>query len=183
MGSSANDPAAVTGRSTVVDPSFDQVYREQFPFVWRCLRGLGLRQPALDDAAQDVFLVVHRRLPSFRAESSLRTWLYGIVRNVASNHHRRHQRKGLNEPLPEQPVSTMPSPAERAQEAEAAAFMQRFLEGLDPERREVFLLVVLEELSVPEVATALGIPVNTAYTRLRLARAELTRVLNREHQR
>jgi RNA polymerase sigma-70 factor, ECF subfamily len=166
-----------------VDLSFDQVYRDEFPFVWRCLRGLGLRKPALDDAAQDVFLVVHRRLPSFRADSSLRTWLYGIVRNVAGNHRRRHQRKGQNEPLPEQAASTIPGPAERAQEAEAAAFMQRFLDGLEPDRREVFLLVVLEELSVPEAAAALGIPLNTAYTRLRLARAELVRVLNREHQR
>jgi len=177
-----DDHSAVEARSSS-GLDFDAVYREQFPFVWRCLRGLGLRQPALDDAAQDVFVVVHRRLASFRGESSLRTWLYGIVRNVAHNHRRTQQRKGLSEPLPEDAPSSVPGPVERAQDAEAAAFMQRFLEGLSPDRREVFLLVVLEELSVPDVATALSIPLNTAYTRLRLARADLARVLNREQER
>ncbi|HEY3498366.1 MAG TPA: sigma-70 family RNA polymerase sigma factor, partial [Polyangiaceae bacterium] len=62
---------------------FAGTYREHFPFVWRCLRGLGVREAALDDAAQDVFVIVHRRLRDFRGESSLRTWLYGVVRNVA----------------------------------------------------------------------------------------------------
>ena len=74
-------------------PSFDQVYDEQFPFVWRCLRGLGVAPAALDDAAQDVFVAVHRQLPGFRAESQLRTWIYGITRHIAANHRRRDRRK------------------------------------------------------------------------------------------
>ena len=65
------------------ETSFRGVYTEHFPFVWRCLRGLGVAEAALDDVAQEVFLIVHRRLAEFRGDASLRTWLYAIVRNVA----------------------------------------------------------------------------------------------------
>src|SRR5687768_12204599 len=73
---------------------FDEVYAENFPFVWRCLRALGVPQALLDDATQDVFVVVHRQLDAFEGRSSVRTWLYGIARKVAFNHRRRQQRKG-----------------------------------------------------------------------------------------
>lgn len=172
------EPAS--GRPSGQGQDFDAVYREYFAFVWRCLRGLGLREPGLDDAAQDVFVAVHRRLAGFRGESSLRTWLYGIVRNVAANHRRTSARKAGTEPLAEQLPYVGPDPIERAQEAEAAAFLQKFLDGLEAKRREVFLLVMLEEMSVPEVAAALSIPLNTAYTRLRLGREDFARAVARE---
>jgi RNA polymerase sigma-70 factor (ECF subfamily) len=161
-------------------PPFDDVYARHFPFVWRCLRTLGVPDAGLDDAAQDVFVVVHRRLAGFRGESSLRTWLFGIVRHVASNHQRGMRRKGARqEPLQVEHVSLGPGPLERAQDAEAAAFVHRFAAGLDQKKRELFVLAVLEQMSIPEVAAALSIPVNTAYTRLRSLRAEFQTALAR----
>ena len=74
-------------------PSFERVYAEHFDFVWRCLQGLGVSASLLDDAAQDVFVVVHRRLPGYEGRSSLRTWLYGVVRNVAFKQRRRRQQQ------------------------------------------------------------------------------------------
>jgi RNA polymerase sigma-70 factor (ECF subfamily) len=132
-----------------------------------------------------VFLVVHRRLPSFRGESSLRTWLFSIVRNVASNHRRGAQRKAT-EPVPAEAFEAAhpgAGPLERAQDAEAAAFIQRFLQGLGARKRDMFLLAVIEEMTIPEVAAALSIPVNTAYTRLRAVRADFQRALRAKESR
>ena len=166
---STEDPSGVrAGREA---RSFAAIYADYFPFVWRCLRGLGVASSGLDDAAQDVFVVVHRRLPDFRGESSVKTWLYSIMRNVASNHRRGISRKGRSEELDQQLPSAQPDPAERAQDAEAAAFVTSFLETLDAKKRDVFVLAVLEELPIPEVSEMLQIPLNTAYTRLRSVRA------------
>jgi RNA polymerase sigma-70 factor, ECF subfamily len=160
--------------------SFDAFYNSHFPFVWRCLRGLGVPADGLDDAAQDVFLIVHRQLPGFRGESSAQTWLYGIARHVAANHHRRARRKQAPlEPLTAEPPHPDPDPHERAADAEAATFVEAFLETLDDKKRDIFVLAVLEEMTIPEVAAALSIPLNTAYTRLRAVRADFERALGR----
>jgi RNA polymerase sigma-70 factor (ECF subfamily) len=162
--------------------SFDEVYTHYFPFVWRCLRGLGVAPGALDDAAQDVFLVVHRQLAGFRGESTAQTWLYGIARHVAANHQRRARRKQVPlQPLVSEPPHPDPGPHERAADAEAAAFVESFLAGLDDKKRDLFILAVLEEMTIPEVAAALSIPLNTAYTRLRAVRTDFERALAR-HQ-
>ena len=158
--------------------SFDEIYDRFFPFVWRCLRGLGVPRDALDDAAQDVFVVVHRRLAGFRGESSPQTWLCGIARRVASTHQRRERRKQAPlEPLVSEPEHPDPGPHERAVEAEAAAFVETFVASLDEKRRDIFILALLEEMTIPEVAAVLSIPVNTAYSRLRAVRAEFERAL------
>ena len=163
--------------------TFESAYADLFPFVWRCLRGLGVPDAGLDDAAQEVFIVVHRRLAEFRGTSTLRTWVYGIVRNIASNQRRALRRRGATAALDERLPSLAATPIEAAQDAEAAAFVQLFLESLEPKKRDVFLLALMEEMSIPEVAEALSIPLNTAYTRLRLVRADFQRALAQRERR
>jgi RNA polymerase sigma-70 factor, ECF subfamily len=159
---------------------FEQVYAQHFAFVWRCLRALGVRDGAVDDAAQEVFMVVHRRLPEFRGESDLKTWLYGITRHVAAHHQRSVRRKGSqHDPIHPDLPGTGPSPLDAAADAEAGAFVTDFVASLAPKLRDVFVLASLEQTSVPEVAQVLSIPVNTAYTRLRAARALFQRALAR----
>jgi RNA polymerase sigma-70 factor, ECF subfamily len=158
---------------------FAEFYAEHFGFVWRCLQGLGLPARLLDDAAQEVFIAVHGGLATFRGESALRTWLYGIVRNVAYKQRRTLYRKDRAEPLTEEPIASGPNPHEQAQDAQAAAFLRRFAETLDTKKRDVFVLALLEELSIPEVAQIVGVPTNTAYTRLRAVRGELRQALQR----
>jgi len=161
------------------DSIFASVYEQHFTFVWRCLRSLGVSPAVLDDAAQDVFLVVHRRLATFEGSSSFRTWLFGIVRHVAFNYRRTVQRKtGRAQQLGGNLPSSAPSPHDNAEANEVTAFIERFLASLDDKKREVFALAVLEELSIPEVAEALGIPLNTAYTRLRRAREDFRRAFS-----
>lgn len=160
---------------------FDDLYAEHFEFVWRCLRALGVPARYLDDAAQEVFLVVHRGLSGFRGDSQLRTWLYGVVRNVAYKQGRTASRKERASALPEddQTASPDPTPSERAADRQATEFVQRFARGLDEPKREIFVLVLLEQFSIPEVAEMTGVPLNTAYTRLRAVRAEFRSALQR----
>jgi RNA polymerase sigma-70 factor (ECF subfamily) len=166
------EPAAEPGRDAHI-AGFEDLYAAHFAFVSRCLRALGTPGAAVEDAAQEVFLVVHRRLHLFTGESSVRTWLFGIVRRVASNQRRTLNRQPTGGDTQGEPIAqpTNPTtPLEQAQNSEAAAFVQSFLGRLPKGQRDVFMLAVLEEMSIPEVAEALSIRLNTAYTWLRRAR-------------
>jgi RNA polymerase sigma-70 factor, ECF subfamily len=147
------------------------LYDEHAAFVWRNLRRLGVRDDGLDDATQDVFLVVHRRWADLPRERP-RSWLYGIVRRVAADHRRTRRRRGA-EPLAAagEPVAPGPTPEQRAEQAEAMRVVYEVLGKLPEEQREVFVLAELEQMTAPEIAEAVGTPVNTVYSRLRVARA------------
>lgn len=155
-------------------PAFDAVYAEHFAFVWRALRRLGVREAHLDDASQEVWVVVHRRLGTYEGRSSLRTWLVGVAVRVASDHRRWRRRKDPHEPMPDDPPFAAPglSPEGAAERAQAARALDALLDEIPEERRAVFVLTELEAMSAPEVSEALGIPVNTVYSRLRVARSE-----------
>lgn len=159
--------------------TFDEIYEEHFDFVWRTARRLGVPASAAADAAQDVFLVLHRRLPDFDGRSSMKKWILGIVTRVASDHRRRYRRKDA--PCVPQPddsgafaalESTYPAPSEDAEQAETMRVLERLLAKLDESKREVLVLAQLEEMTVPEIADVLGENRNTIYARLRTARAE-----------
>lgn len=107
----------------------------------------------------------------------MRTWIFGIVRRIAYRYRRTVKRKGGTAPLEQEPASAAPGPLELAQDVQAAAFVDDFSSKLDPRKREVFVLGILEGLSVPEIAEALGVPLNTAYTRLRRARSAFRHAL------
>jgi len=157
---------------------FDEIFREHAGWVWRVLRGLGTPQDQLEDAVQDVFLVVHRRLSEFEARSSVQTWLFSIARNVAANARRRRRRRP-EAPLEREPVSGAPDPATSVDAARASRFMERFLEELDDAKRTVFVLGVIEGMAAPELAQMLAIPVNTVYSRQRAARQAFKEALER----
>lgn len=162
---------------------FDAVYEAHFDFVWRSLRRLGVREAALDDAAQDVFVVVHRRLREFAGRSSLKTWLFGIALRVA-RHHRRTAARRDADALPDSVADLhSPTPHECAAQAEAVRVLHALLDQLDDDRRAVFVMMELEQMSAPEVTEALGIPLNTVYSRLRLARRDFEAALARHHAR
>ncbi len=171
-------PSAPT-RST----DFDACYEANFDFVARTLRHLGVADAALDDAAQEVFLVVHRRLASFDHAGSIRSWLFSIAVNVARDHRRSIRRKGGHAPLPDDLVDASPGPHDALARSEALRLGERLLASLDEERRVVFLMVDYEQMSVPEVASALGVNVNTIYSRLRAARLDFDAALARHRAR
>jgi RNA polymerase sigma-70 factor (ECF subfamily) len=142
------------------------LYAQGFSGVWRLLRRLGVPPSAIDDVAHDVFVIAWRRLGEFQGRSALRTWLMGIAVRVASD-YRRSQR--ATEPLSDE-LRSADDPERTASTREAGRQLLALLDRLRPERREVFVLMELEEYSAPEVAEALGLNLNTVYTRLRAAR-------------
>ena len=160
--------------SAPVAHEFDAIYREHFPFVWRNLRRLGVADAHVEDAAQEVWVVVHRRLGDFEGRSSVRTWLFGIAMRTASDHRRWRRRKDPRDRHDDVDAvaSRAPSPEELTARSQAARALDALLDALPDERRAVFMLAELEQMSAPEIALAVGAPLNTVYSRLRVARAE-----------
>jgi RNA polymerase sigma-70 factor, ECF subfamily len=157
--------------SDVAIPSFDDVYTDHVAFVWRTLRSFGVRDGQLEDAVQDVFVVVHRRLPEWEGRAAITTWLFAIARRIACAYRRKLSSKGdRTESLDEDPVGTADTFAAMSR-AQAAATVMAILDSLDEDKRIVFALVELEQISVPDVARMLDLNLNTTYSRLRLARA------------
>jgi RNA polymerase sigma-70 factor (ECF subfamily) len=160
-----------------------EVYEAHFDFVWRSLRRLGVPVSALDDAAHDVFLVVHRKLPEFEGRSALKTWLFSIALRVAQNTRRacaKSQSEELDDNLAD---STALGPDELTLRAESVQLGYRLLNQLDEGKRAVFILAELEQLPAAEIALALDIPMYTVYSRLRAARREFDAALLREQAR
>lgn len=160
---------ALDGPAEVDVPSFDEVYAAHVAYVWRVLRTFGVADAQLEDAVQDVFVVVHRRLGEWEGRAAITTWLFAIARRVASSHRRRTTGE-RTEPLAVEPAGGADTFAAMAR-AQAAAAVMAILDQMDEDKRIVFALVELEQLSVPEVARMLDLKLNTAYSRLRLARA------------
>lgn len=150
--------------------AFDKLYRERAPFVWRTLRRLGVRPAALDDATQEVFMVVHRRFAEFRAGPTERAWLFAIAQRVASDQRRWVRRKGQLAPLHDELVCGSASPLEGAMTREASDLVLEFLALLDEPRRSAFILADLEQMTCAEVGELIGVNANTVYYRLAAAR-------------
>lgn len=172
--------ALTSAESQPGPPPFEQLYEEHFSFVWRNLRRLGVLEANLGDAAQDVFLVIHRRLPEFEPRGALRSWVYSIVLRVARQHRRLARRKPTRELPPENEWSdpNQVGPEQDAAERQGLAQLIGMLEQLDDDKREAFVLAELEGLSAPEISAILGVNVNTVYARIRAARKRLEAALN-----
>jgi RNA polymerase sigma-70 factor, ECF subfamily len=149
---------------------FDALYRAHVHFVWRSLRRLGVRDASLEDATQEVFLVVHRRFEDFRPGPTEKAWLFAIALRVASDQRRWVRRKGNLAPLREELIEGTSSPLEGAIKREASDLVTGFLEQLDEARRSAFILCELEQMTGSEASEALGISSNTYFSRVYSAR-------------
>jgi RNA polymerase sigma-70 factor, ECF subfamily len=164
--------------------AFEDVYREHFAFVWRSAKRLGILDEALDDVVQEVFVIVHRKLDTFEGRSTLKTWLFGITLRVARDQRRsRVARIAQGGVDPDTLEAYAAAPAAYVEKTEAVRLLHALLDALDDERREIFVMAELEELTMPEIALTLGINVNTAYARLRAARQSFEAALARHRAR
>jgi len=171
------DARANANATPSVVSSFEAIYEQEFDFVWRSARRLGIPESLAEDVVQDTFVVLHRRLAEYDGTTPLRRWLLGIVIRVASDHRRRFRRKeSLCVPHPEESERALPCaappPSAEAEQSEAVRLLEQLLSHLDDAKREVLVLSQLQELTVPEIAEVLGANVNTVYARLRAARRE-----------
>lgn len=174
--------------SAPITPSFDQIYDEHLAFVWRSMQRMGVRSPELDDAIQEVFLVIHRRLPTFEGRSSIKTWIFGIVLRVARTFRRTAQRHpALAIPTTDEEDGAVESPGplpdEQAAHQEAVRLLDELLDEIGDEKREVFILAELEQMTAPEISEAIGISVTNVYARLMTARRAFEQALGRRRAR
>lgn len=149
------------------------IFREHAAFVLRVVRRLGIAPRDVEDVAQEVFVVVHRKLDTFTGESSVRTWLFGIASRVASDHRRRAyvQRESLEA---EPPSASLEAPqTQELHDRELRKNLDHALDTLDDAKRAVFVLYEMEGIPMTEIAESLGCPLPTAYSRLREARERI----------
>ncbi|MCA9704712.1 MAG: sigma-70 family RNA polymerase sigma factor [Myxococcales bacterium] len=163
-------------------PDFQALFLAHYGFVCRALRSMQVDAASIEDLAQDVFIVLHRRLDDYDPCRDVRSWLWGIARRVASTHarsaHRAERRlHALPDPAPARPLD------ERVELQQRADVVTDFLGALPADQREVFVLMELESMSAPEVAQALGLKLNTVYSRLRAARERFKRAVARHQAR
>jgi RNA polymerase sigma factor (sigma-70 family) len=172
-------PRPQRARDPAKEAAFEALYRRELAFVWRMLRAHGVPETRVEDAAQDVFMVVYRRWDDWRADSrarSPRSWLFGIARRVAAGHRRRHARELRDAELAVPRAPELPAD-ERASRREALASLQRAIASLDDKSRAVFVLAELEGMTGREIAAVLGAKPNTVYWRLRVARARIAELM------
>lgn len=156
----------------MTDPDFRTLYRRYYRLVWWVVRGAGVPETWAEDVVHDAFMAMHRRLPELDDPERLRTWVIGIARNAAFSHRRGAARRLARQrvvPEPEAPTAVDSAVAYR----QAWDQLRRFLDELDDEQREAFVLCELQGVAPAEVAHALQISRNTVYSRLRLARSKL----------
>ncbi|MFO0587212.1 MAG: sigma-70 family RNA polymerase sigma factor [Polyangiaceae bacterium] len=167
--------------------TFERIVSENASFVRRTLNQLGVPARSLADVEQEVYRGLYRGLPAFdpslaaQPEVAIRSWLFGICERQAANHRRSEIRRGevLVDVDDLDTAFDAPSSEESLIEAERKALLHRLLATLEPRRRAVVVAYELEGIPMSEVAAAVGIPVNTAWNRLRLAREDLRDAWNR----
>jgi RNA polymerase sigma-70 factor (ECF subfamily) len=162
--------------------SFRDVYLAHFDFVWGALRRLGVRDQDAQDLTQKVFIVVYLKLPGFENRSSLRTWLFRVCLNAASDYRRSApiRREVTTEPSEIDFLSGFQDDVhEESESRRRVATAETILDKLPEAQRLVFVLFELEEMSGGEIAELLGISVGTVRSRLRLARELFTREVKR----
>jgi RNA polymerase sigma-70 factor (ECF subfamily) len=158
---------------------FRAAFEGHFDYVWLSLRRLGVHERDLEDVAQDLFVQVYGRFDDYDPARPLRPWLFAFAVRCASDWRRlaRHRVELLGEP--QEHGSTTEGADAGIARAEDVALVHRALDQVDLDRRAVIILYELDDVPMKEIAAALGIPLFTAYSRLRVGREELTAAIRR----
>jgi len=169
-------PAPVAQRLDVAT-----IHDEHADFVWLSLQRLGVADPDVEDLLQEVFVVVHRRLDSFDHSSRVTTWLFGICLRVVAAYRRRafRRRERSVAAVPEEATSDAVDPEQVAATRQAQARLRAAMDLMDLEKRALFVMFEIDELSCEEIAEMLSVPLGTVYSRLHAARKDFERALAR----
>lgn len=161
-----------------VDPvaaQVEQLFRRHASFVYRALCRLNVPSADVEDALQEVFMVVARKLEHYEDRGSIKAWLFAIARQVALTMRRAESRSYARKErvLVSSVIESVPSPEDQLARQQAASFVRDLLARLDPDQAMVFYLAEVEGFTVPEIAASLDLNLNTVYGRLRLARRRI----------
>lgn len=163
-----------------VRADFRVLFRAHFRFVCVTLRRLGVRDGDVEDVAQEVFLVVHKKLDTYDTERPIKLWLFAFCLRTASDYRRlaRHHRL-VHQDSDTTLAHAGPLPDDQLAAEESRRLVLTALDSVDPDRRAVFVMHDLNEVSASDIAEMLSIPVNTVYSRIRLARDDFRKAVQR----
>jgi RNA polymerase sigma-70 factor (ECF subfamily) len=156
---------------------YESLFHREFSWVWNTLRRLGVQKDDLPDQSQEVFLTVHGLLDDYDPSRPLRPWLFGIAYRVAGRYRTSRAKHPLREEV--ELVDDAPDAEATLETRQEQALVLEAMQSIDLGRRAVFILAEIEERTVPEIAETLAIPLNTAYSRLRVAREEFAAAVTR----
>jgi RNA polymerase sigma-70 factor, ECF subfamily len=165
---------------------FEAVFETEFSYVWSSLRRLGIPERDLEDVTHDTFMIVYKHFGSYDVSRPIKPWLFAFTCRVAADYRKlgRNAREAVTGEVPDA-AGSGPLPDATLASKQAAALVQEAIQKIAEDRRPVFILAELDEVPMPEIAATLEIPLNTAYSRLRLAREEfraaVTRLQGRAH--
>jgi RNA polymerase sigma-70 factor, ECF subfamily len=158
---------------------FSGIYEAEVSYVCQSLHRLGVASSEIEDVAHEVFVTAYNALGQYDTARPLRPWLFGIAARLASNNRRlaRHTREvgGVGFEAVDEGLD----PEHAASARQDRALVARALESLDEDQRAVFVMYELDGHAMADIAESLAIPVNTAYSRLRLARADFAKTVRR----
>jgi RNA polymerase sigma-70 factor (ECF subfamily) len=173
----------VAPSGAISDADFRGIYEGQFAYVWHSLRRLGVFERDLEDLCHDVFVAFYRGRDGYDAARPLRPWLFGIAFRVASDYRRRMSHR-VEIPVEKRDApDAAPPPDEQVAARQSRERVMAALAAVELERRAVLVMHDLDGCSMPEIAATLGAPLNTCYSRLRLARAEFAAAVRRQEAR
>jgi len=157
---------------------FRELYDAHVAEIFRVLHRLGVPERVLPDAVQEVFTTAFRVQQRFEGRSSMRTWLFGIARRVASDYRRSApaRREVLEDEMADRP-DERDDASTWLERSEACLRAEALLRTLPEEQRTVFALFEVEGWTGSEIAASLEVPVATVHSRLRLAREAVRRAL------
>jgi RNA polymerase sigma-70 factor (ECF subfamily) len=162
---------------------FEEIYRASFGHVCRWVRALGGPGAERDDLVQDVFLIVHRRLPDFDGKN-LHGWLYQITRHRVRDFRRlRWFRLFLHSSRVDDSLAGSfagaRNPEGALEEKQRGAILERLLSKLPEAQRAALVLFEIDGYSGEEIARLQGVALNTVWARIHKARAKLTANISR----
>jgi RNA polymerase sigma-70 factor (ECF subfamily) len=169
----AEDRTVEPARPALGIPDLRMVFEEHVDHVGNSLRRLGVRDADVPDLVQEVFVVMHHILPDYDPERPMWPWIFGVVYRTAAAYRRKASREVLDDgSLTAEKIDSDANIDEAMRRGEDRQLVLEALQFVEMNRRAVFVMADIDGVAVPEIAQALAIPVNTAYSRLRLARED-----------
>jgi RNA polymerase sigma-70 factor (ECF subfamily) len=168
----------------VAEPTLDReraatIFADHCDYVWNALKRLGILHSDLEDLTHDTFVAVFRQWHGYDAERPLRPWLFGFALRIASDHRRRARHRFEFGADSVEACDEAPGAVDLMLQKERAALAHSAMQAVELDRRAVFILHELDGVTLPEIATALAIPLGTASSRLRLAREDFVAAVKR----
>lgn len=179
MDDAHTNPPKMSADLALARPSFEEVFATHYDWVRHTVRRLGIPERDADDLTHDVMVTVLKILPDYDPTRPIRPWLMGVAFRVTSTHRRSARVRREVVDMPAEPMASGPDQHAALEAEERRRLLLEALTEVDESRRPVLVLADIDGCAMPDIARELGIPLNTGYSRLRLAREELRAALHR----